>query len=398
LSTYRYRAINQDGKTISEIIQANNEEEVSQRIVGQGLEILSIKSVREGRISGRVRPRDIILMCIQMEQLEKAGVPLLDSLVDIRDSADHPGIRNLMKEVHEAVRQGKLLSEAMGQYPRIFDEVFTGLVSAGERTGNLAEIFGHLASHLKWVDDMRAKIKSASYYPIFLLITIIIVITIMMAAVIPKLSSFLLSLGFTLPGYTLALIYLSEFFSKYWPIVVGFLPTIYTLAKLAYRYFPEFAYQGDRLKLVLPFIGNVIRKIEIARFCRFFAITYRSGIGILECLDIAGGVVHNRVLKTVIRTVRKDVSEGSTLTKSIGESKEFPPLVVRMIRVGEQSGNLDQTLESVNFFYDREVADAVNNVIGAVQPTLTVILGGMMFWVSVAVFGPIYGNFGNMQK
>ena len=160
----------------------------------------------------------------------------------------------------------------------------------------------------------------------------------------------------------------------------------------------KFAYYLDVATINLPVIGIVIRKIEIARFCHFFAITYKSGIGILECLDSSADVVQNQVIKRAIGRMRKDIMDGRRLTDSLMMTGEFPQLVVRMFKVGEDSGNLDNALKNINLFYDAEINTSVDNMVGVLQPALTLMMGGLMMWITIAVFGPIYGSFGNVGK
>jgi len=157
------------------------------------------------------------------------------------------------------------------------------------------------------------------------------------------------------------------------------------------------AYNVDNFKLKIPYIRSTIRKIDLARFCHFFGIMYKSGLGILECLDTANNIVSNKVLRESIGIVKKSVSEGNSLTESLRISNQFPNLVIRMFKVGEESGNLDVTLENINFFYDREVEDAVSNMVGVIQPALTIVMGGIMMWVSMAIFGPLYNSFSKMN-
>jgi type IV pilus assembly protein PilC len=159
----------------------------------------------------------------------------------------------------------------------------------------------------------------------------------------------------------------------------------------------SFRYGMDNFKLRVPFIGTTIRKIELARFCHFFGIMYRSGIGILECLEIATNIIDNKVMRENAMVVQKSVSEGNSLTNSLQMSNQFPNLVIRMFKVGEESGNLDTTMENINFFYDTEVEDSVNAMVGVIQPLLTIIMGGIMMWVSLAVFGPLYNSFSQMN-
>jgi type IV pilus assembly protein PilC len=167
--------------------------------------------------------------------------------------------------------------------------------------------------------------------------------------------------------------------------------------RMACRMSETFAYYVDGVKLSIPYIGKTMRKIELARFCHFFAIMYKSGIGILDCLDSANNVISNKVMKENVAIVKGSVSEGNSLTESLRVSNQFPNLVIRMFKVGEESGNLDVTLENINFFYDREVEDAVSNMVGVIQPALTIVMGGIMMWVTISVFGPLYNSFSKMN-
>lgn len=397
---YNYKALNTNSRTIRGTMTAANEVDLEHRLRGIGLDLITSKEARERQISvfsRKVELKDLIIFCIQLEQLERAGVPLLDALADLRDTAETAQLKTLMTELYEAVKGGSMLSAAMAAHPKIFDQVFIGLVAAGEKTGRLSEVFAHLSQHLKWIHYIRNKIKKATYYPAFLLLLMAGIIALMMLFVIPKLSVFLLAQNFNLPIYTKALITTSYYFQHYWYLIFGGPVIAIFLLILLYRASESFAYLIDQIKLGVPFIGPTIRKIEMARFCRFFGITFRSGIGVLDCMDIASNIVKNKVIKESIMTARKGVSEGNSLTASLKVSNQFPNLVLRMFKVGEDSGNLDATMENINFFYDREVSETVDNMIGMVQPTLTIIMGGIMLWVSLAVFGPLYSSFSQMK-
>lgn len=397
---YNYAALNEKGRKIRGSIAAANEVDLEERLRGIGLDLIEAKEAKTKSVSflsPGILPEDLIVLCIHLEQLEKAGVPILDAISDLRDTAESVALKNLMAEIYESVKGGKMLSAALAEHPDVFTRVFTGLVEAGEKTGNLHEVFSHLARHLKWTNTIRRKIKKAIYYPIFLLILMSGITALMMAYVIPKLSKFLTAQNFDLPFYTKALIATSTFFTNYWYIILAAPFVIYFTVKILTKVSEDVAYNMDMLKLIIPWFGPTIRKIELARFCHFFALTYRSGLGILQCLDIAQNVINNRVIHESIATVRRSVMEGSSLTDSLRVSSQLPNLVIRMFKVGEESGNLDSTLENVNFFYDREVEDAVNNMIGVIQPALTIIMGGLMLWISIAVFGPLYNSFSKMS-
>jgi type IV pilus assembly protein PilC len=397
---YSYVSLNDFGKRIKGKLHAANEIDLEERLKDQKLSLISSKIIEEKRskLSSRsVSIKEMIMMCIHLEQLDRAGVPLLESIVDLRNSADNMSFKNLMTDIYESVKGGKMLSAAMAEHPTVFNNVFTGLIAAGEETGNLSDVFEHLSQHLKWVSDIQRKIKKAIYYPVFLLFIMSGVVGLMMTFVVPKLSSFLEQQNFDLPGYTKALIATSHFFTEYWHLIlITPIITIVTIMAL-YRLHEPSAYFIDRVKINLPVMGPTIRKIELARFCHFFAITFRSGLGILECLEIANNVVKNRIVRESVMQVRTAVAEGSSMTDALRSTGEFPSLVIRMFKVGEDTGNLENALDNVNFFFDREVADSVSNMVGFIQPALTIVMGGMMLWVSVAVFGPLYNSFSKMQ-
>ena len=399
MPTYSYVALNEKGRKIRGNMSAVNEVDLAERLSGIGLDLVDEKVAKDkkGGFFSKVSLQDKILFCVHIEQLERAGVPILDSIADIRDTSESPAIKDMMAEVFDAIHSGKMLSKALGEHPKTFDTVFIALVEAGEKSGNLHEIFHHLGHHLKWVNYIRGKIKKAIYYPTFLLLLMFGIISLMMLFVIPKLSSFLTAQNFDLPVYTTALINTSNFFKDYWYIIFSVPVLFIILIKVLVKFSESFAYNMDAFKLKIPFIGPTIAKIELARFCHFFGIMYQSGIGILDCLDVANNVVKNKVISENVSVIKKSVSEGNSLTESLKISSRFPNLVIRMFKVGEESGNLGVTIENINFFYDKEVEDSVNGMVGVIQPFLTIVMGIIMMWISLAVFGPLYNSFSKMN-
>ncbi|MEQ1790060.1 MAG: type II secretion system F family protein, partial [Rickettsiales bacterium] len=255
----------------------------------------------------------------------------------------------------------------------------------------------HLGEHLKWSDDIKRKVKKASRYPIILLLILSGVITALMMFTVPKMIEFIVSQGFDIPIHTRALIAVSHAFADYWYIILGTPIIMVVLLVLFYRMSESFAYKVDGIALKMPLIGSVIRKIDMARFTHFFAVMFNSGIDVIESLESAKKVVSNRVLKEAIDLVINNVTDGNTLTSSLRLSHQFPNLVVRMFKVGEDSGNLNDALENINFFYNREVNDAVDGLVGSIQPILTIVMGILIFWIIAAVFGPLYSSFSKMK-
>lgn len=396
---YRYVAVNDMGKTVKGTLKAANELDLEDRLKRYNLELIKASTSRSllPKLKGKLKTKDLIMLCISMEQLDRAGVPLLDALADLRDTGHSAAFRDLMSEIHENVKGGDMLSEALEARSDIFSEVFTGLIGAGEKTGNMANAFMHLADHLKWQAEMNRKVKKALKYPIALLVLMSGVIAIMMTAVVPQLTEFLDGQGFDLPWYTELLIKTSDAFVEFWYLIFGLPVLTIILIVVLYKVSTSIRYFIDAILLRTPVMGGVILKSNLARFCRFFGICYTSGIGVLECLNITHKVMSNAVLQDSVMQISQNVAEGNTVSHSIEMTGRFPSLVLRMFKVGEESGNMDRALQNVNFFYDREVSDSVDALVGMIQPTLTLVMGLMMFWIIAAIFGPLYSTFSEME-
>ncbi len=398
MPTYNYRAVNDAGRPMKGEIVADNSVDLETRLKELGLDLIDWKESTQkkaGRFS-KIKNKDMIILCLHLGQLNRAGVPLLEAIADVRDSTESPKMRDIMASVYESVKGGETFSAALGKHPDTFDEVFIGLIKAGEKTGDLTEVYEHLAEHFKWTHELKRKIRKATGYPLFLLVVMTAVISILMIAVVPKLIDFIIAQGFDIPIHTRALIAFSNAMVNYWYIIFGIPLALLITGFTLYKTSEPFAYKVDAITLKIPAIGSTVRKINMARFTHFFAVMFKSGIDILDSLQGSSNVVNNRVLKESIGMVRRSVSEGTSITDSLRMSNQFPTLVVRMFKVGENSGNMNEALENVNFFYNREVNDAVDSMVGMIQPALTIVMGVLIFWVVSAVFGPLYESFSKM--
>ncbi len=253
-------------------------------------------------------------------------------------------------------------------------------------------MFTQLIKHLKWVDNINGKVKKAIRYPSFMLIVIFALFLFMMTTVVPQVTSFLQSNGQELPFITVALIATSNFVQAFWWAIVATPILIVVSMNVLSRSSAAFAYRVDFIKLRLPMFGPVLRKISLSRFAHFFATMFQSGVPILQCLETAQKVVGNLVLSQSLGAVRTTVQEGSPLSTGLRDTGEFPTLVIRMVKIGEDSGNLGVTLENVTEFYDRDVDETVDGMVGMIEPTLTLFAGLMMGWIVAAVIGPIYSG------
>lgn len=399
MGLYNYTAFNVSGRRVRGSVFADNLLDLEARLKQINLDLIDGREKKERAASfgSKVKLKDIIVLCMHLEQLDRAGVPVHEAIADVRDSTDSPKLRDVMTGVYEAVKNGSVFSMALKNYPRIFDSVFIGLVSSGERTGDLSGAFKHLGEHLKWSAEIRRKVKKAVRYPLAVLCMLSLVIAVLMTQVVPKLVDFIISQGFSLPLHTRALIAFSHFFSDYWYMIFGGPVLAFLFVRIIYRTSPGFAYMVDAVTLKMPILGPTILKINMARFTHFFSIMFNSGVDILDALEAGGGVVGNRVLKQSIEEVRTHVMEGNSLTSALKRSNQFPTLVIRMFKVGEDSGNMTEALENVNFFYSREVNDAVEAMTGFIQPALTVVMGLLIFWIIAAVFGPLYESFSKIK-
>lgn len=400
MAHYRYKAINQDGRFVKDKIVAENKSELAAILKGIGLELVSCKIESEQSAfslgANKATPRDLIATFVHLEQLDRAGVSIIDSIADLKDTSDSPQIKSLMQEIHESIKNGNLFSESLSKHPSTFSPIYVGLIATGEQTGNLSEAFSSIIDDIKWNMDIKRKTKKATNGPIFGVCMMFLVLGIMTSVVVPKVTGFLLSQNLELPVMTTSLISFSDFLKNNWLGIILFVPIVWTTLKALGR-FPEIAVKMDHIKLKIPIMGSIINKLDAAKFCQFFSMTFKSGLGVLECLDAATGVIKNKAIKRSITMVKEQVSEGQSLARSIDATGYFPNLVVRMIKIGEDSGNMESSLNNIKFFYDREINDSIDKLVGMIQPTLTMVMGGMIAWITIAVFGPIYSTFSSLS-
>lgn len=383
---------------------AANEIDLFNRLQEVGVELVQCASLvkKRGRLAGvglfsAVKIRDLIQIFIHLDQMQGAGVPLLDALADIRDTTEQTRLRDVMAEIHRDVLEGSSLSEAMGRHPRIFNHLYTALISSGEETGNMTTAYRQLIKYLKWVDAMQAKVRKATRYPIILVVVIIGTIVIMMSYVVPQIIGFIRNLDQELPFYTTALMKTSDFFMVYWWAILGTPVLLFFLLRVLREMSDSVAYRLDVMMLGMPVMGPLIRKINIARFAQTFGALFASGIDILKCLESARSTVTNLAISEALESTQELVKAGTPLSEAFNASGEFPSLVVRMLRIGEESGNLTVVLDQVAEFYTNDVDEAVQGLITMIEPLLTGILGIMILWIAVAVFGPIYSSFEDMD-
>ncbi|MBV8466579.1 MAG: type II secretion system F family protein, partial [Burkholderiales bacterium] len=298
--------------------------------------------------------------------------------------------RDIITNMIEDIEGGLQLSQAMERHPQVFDVVFSSLVRAGEATGRLPDVLKNLADTIKWQDELISQTKKILMYPLFVGTVIMGVVFFLMIYLVPKLVTFIKTMKQELPWNTKLLIAISNFFVAYWWAILA-TPFIVAGAMFLWKQAdPEYQYKVDRIKLRLPVVGGVLNKIVLGRFSNYFALMYDSGITILDSLKTLEGVIGNVALSRGLEEVSDQIAEGQSVSESFERVGMFPPLVIRMLRVGENTGALDRSLQNVSYFYSRDVKESIEKAQTLIEPTMTVILGLLIGSVMLSVLGPIY--------
>lgn len=401
MPTFKYRAVDRTGGTARGALEAMNDVDLELRLRRMGLDLITFSEVKKSAggfgMGSRITRRDLIAFCFDMEQMTRSGIPLLDGIRDLRDSVENPHLREVLATLIENMEGGSILSQTMAQHPQVFDKVFVSLIRAGEQAGRLTEVFESLATTLRWQDELAAQTKQLMMYPVVVLVVVVGVMMFMLTYLVPQVVTLLKTMGLVLPPQTRALIAVSEFVINYWPLVFAVPVVLAVAAGFLLRLSPQARYWWDYAKLHLPVIGPVLQKIILSRFTNFFALMYRSGITVLEAIKTSEDIVANRVIADGLMRAGQQISSGTSLTEAFRDLGIFPPLVIRMMRVGEATGALDESLINVTYFYNRDVKDAVDRGMAMIGPALTVVLGGMLMLIMWAVLGPVYDILGNLK-
>ena len=400
MATFNYKAIDQTGRHAQGQIDAHNEADLEIRLERMGLDLITFKSTEKSTkafTQNKVNNRDLVMFCFQLEQLTSAGVPIIDGLNDLRESTQNPYFQKVLGALAGEVEGGQMLSQAMAEHPDVFDEVFVNLVAAGEQTGQLATVFQNLSETLKWQDELMSQTKKLLAYPLFVFVVVMAAVTFLMIYLVPEMVKFLNSLGQELPLNTRILIAISNAFVNYWWLILA-LPVLMVTGVAGYiRQSPEARYRFDYIKLKLPLTGEILHKIIMARFARYFALMYQTGIPILDAIKTCEKIVGNRVIADALSRAHAQINAGDSMSESFRNAGLFPPLVVRMIKVGENTGALDKSLLNVSYFYDRDVNEMMQKMLKLLEPALTVVLGLILAFIMMSVLGPVYDSFGKMK-
>jgi len=396
---YTYKAIDSRGKTVMGRVEAVNLFDLEQRLARMDLDLVSGgQSSQTSRFfGGRIPRQDLINFCFHLEQLATAGVPVIEGLVDLRESVENPRFREVVAGLVESIEGGRNLSQALAEFPEVFSKVFVSLVRSGEQTGRLPEVLKSLSESLKWEDELAEQTKKLMMYPVIVGAIVLLVTLFLMVYLVPQMVGFIRNMGQQIPWYTEALIFVSSIFVNFWWAILALPFAAWFGLKWAMRVNPAVEYAVDRYKISMPVLGPILRKIVLSRFASSFGMMYGSGITVLDAIRSCEEIVGNRVLEVALRSVGQQIADGKNMTAAFQDAGLFPPLVIRMLKIGENTGKLDTALLNVTYFYNREVRDSVGRAQAALQPALTLLLGLVLLWVMLAVLGPVYDTISKMK-
>jgi type IV pilus assembly protein PilC len=394
--TFSYQARDMSGKIVSGIQDALNEDNAVTSLMSRGLMVLSLQKKATASKSRKktwsVKETDLVLFTRQLSTMIEAGISLVQALTALYDQCDpkrQKNLRHIISDVTTRVQGGETFNESIAKHPRVFDRLFVSMVKAGEHGGLLAEILDRLAGFLEASARLRKKIKSAMTYPVIVICIAMAITTFLIVKVVPIFGEIFADFGSKLPAPTQFLIDVSDFMRGEWYfLIAGIAGTIFGVR--AFVRSTRGKQLWDRWKLKLPVFGPLVHKICMSRFARTFAQLIRSGVPILEVLDIVGGASGNHVVETSIKGVSADVEKGDNLSVALSKKPIFPPMMLRMVAAGEATGKIDTMLEKMADFWDEEIEAMLDALTSLIEPMLIVFLGVIVGGIVIAMFLPIF--------
>lgn len=399
---FRYLAKDPSGKTVTGTLSAGSEGQVAQELRRKNLTPVSIqtggkssgtKESRKTRGWEKAKPKatlvELVLFTRQLSTMLSAGIPMLEALEILADQAETAGFKRALKGVVEDVRTGGDLSAACEKYPKCFSDIYVSMLRAGEVSGQIDTILERLAEYVESAQHLRQEIKSAMTYPVVSLFLVLGIAAFLMIGIVPQFKPVFESLEVDLPALTEAVMATAFFCKDNWYLIGAALVAIF-FAVMSFKKTDKGAYLFDSIALRAPIFGPLFKKVALARFSRTFATLVKSGVPILAAMEIVSETAGNRVLSEVIDRAKMSVQQGDTLSEPLAASPVFPPMVTKMIGIGERSGSLEILLEKIATFYDEQVSADVKSLTSLIEPLMIAIMGFVVGGIVLAVFLPIF--------
>lgn len=400
MSLFHYKGRDKAGEVVTGEFEADSTDQTASHLINIGITPVNIGPVADKKddvlavlrsLSSEKKPQlnDLIMFSRQMATLLNAGIAILPSLSGLKNHLEHPGLSAALGELASDLEKGRALSVSMHRFPNIFPPLFISMVNVGENTGQLGPAFAQISHYLEVDRETQDQIKTATRYPTFVMIALVIAMVILNLFVIPSFTSVFAGFGTELPWATRLLIATSDFTVNYWHLIL--LAAIVTFMGLsAYLKTEDGKYKWDRFKLRLPIVGTIIERATLARFSRAFSMAFRAGVPITQTLAIVSKAVDNSYLERQIMSMRDGLEHGESLTQTAIASGLFTPLVLQMISVGEEAGGVDDMLDEVANFYEREVEFDTKKLSSAIEPIMITVIGVIVLLLALGIFLPMW--------
>jgi len=389
---YKYQAATQAGKIQKGRLYAANEQDLLLQLKELQLNTISYKPLLF-RFSPLPRLRELLPMFLHLEQLLRAGIPLLESLNSLKQETSHKTLNFILKHLYQEVEAGKMLSVALAQHPKVFTPFFTGLIKVGEETGTLVNVLKHLNHHLKWMYDLKAEITKALRYPFLLIGLMGGVLSVMLGYLVPQFNQFYLNFHQAPSPFTLFFMQLSQGLLEGGGYLIISSILIACLLLLSRIFLKRSQVYIDKLPFYIPFFGILYKKLLLARFVHFFALLLKHEVALLKSFEIIIPLFPNQYFKKILQEIRSHIEGGRPLHLAFKEYSFFPPFFQQLLSAGEKGGALSTTLETINIFYDQEVKHSLENFLSLIEPALKIIIGLIFVGLTLGVFYPLYESF-----
>jgi type IV pilus assembly protein PilC len=390
---YTWEGRDKRGARIKGELTGSNPALIRAELRRQGIFPLKVRKKPVSIFSGRkrpVKPREIAIFSRQLATMLTAGVPLVQCLEIISEGQGNPTARELMRDIKTEIEGGSTMADSLEKHPQYFDELYCGLVRAGESAGVLDDLLDKIATYKEKIESIKGKIKKALFYPAIVITVAILVTAILLIYVVPTFDSLFRSFGAELPAFTLMVISASDFMQAYWWVIAGIVGgSIYGMVQARKRS-KKFAHTLDRIVLRIPVVGAILHKATIARFARTLATTFAAGVPLVEALQTVAATTGNAVYTEAVLRVRDDVSTGHQLHLAMRQTGLFPHMVMQMTMIGEESGRLDEMLNKVADFYEEEVDNAVDALSSMLEPLVMVLIGVIVGGIVIAMYLPVF--------
>ena len=399
MPTFEWKGTARNGQTQTGVLVADSKDAVIAMMRRQQIVVTAVKEkgkeIALPKFGGGVPPQSIAIFTRQFSVMIDAGLPLVQCLEILGNQQENKTFKRVLIQIRQDVESGSNLADSMRKHPKVFNDLYTNMVAAGEAGGILDTILQRLANYIEKAVKLNAQVKSAMIYPVAVISIACIVVAVILWKVIPVFASLFVSLGADLPMPTRIVIALSNFIADFWWLMLLLFVTGWFATKKYHA-----TYKGKRvldgLLLKVPVLGILLRKIAVARFCRTLATLTSSGVPILDGLTITARTAGNSIVEDAIMATRKSVEEGKTISEPLGDTEVFPPMVVQMIAVGEQTGALDTMLSKIADFYEEEVDVAVAGLMKLLEPILIAFLGVAIGGIVIAMYMPMFSLIGQL--